>query len=87
MFKYMLFFAAGYYLGSGGKLPPRPKVQLTPDGSLLISPPQELQTQPAPTPQVQGGWQLPAGWSVDANGNVFDANGKMYASASQAAAW
>jgi hypothetical protein len=86
----MLFFAAGYYLGSGGKLPPRPRVQLTPDGSLLISPPGETNTttQAFPTPQVQqGGWQLPAGWSVDPQGSVYDAQGRFYATASQAAQW
>lgn len=87
MWKVILGFLGGYWLGSGGKLPPKPNVTVGSDGSLIISPPQQNPaTVPYAPPPTQGSYQLPAGYSVDAQGNVYNQYGQMIASASQWAA-
>jgi hypothetical protein len=81
---YMLFFAAGYWIGSGGKIALQPGITQGADGSYVIGPPQQNpQTQPYMPPQAQNGSQLPPGYSIDPQGNVFDAAGRLYATAQQ----
>lgn len=83
---YMLFFAAGYWIGSGGKIAFQPGVSQGADGSLVVGPPQ---TRPGIAPSTvgystnTGRYEMPSslgyppGTTYDATGNIFDGRGAL----------
>lgn len=91
MLLYFLAFGAGYWFGTGGKLPSPPQITQGPNGSIVITPTANPTTAPVGAPATQQGaglsytWNLPAGYSVDQAGNVYDGRGILVAAAGSAA--
>lgn len=69
---YLVAFGVGYFLGKGGM----------PGVPASISPGQVLNTQPAGTPSTTPTYTLPAGYRVDANGNVYSPSGQILSASS-----
>jgi len=74
MFGYLIAFGIGYFIGRNGM----PQVMPGPNGGYVVTPGTGPTTYPAGTPQTGvPSWSLPAGYTIDANGNVYDPRGVL----------